>query len=156
MTGRSLVAKITTTENKVVKSDTYHVTYGTALSSCLGPLLFLLFCNDVHLLPIYSRIILFADDTTLLFSHKNIKLLKYALEHNMSLQMSWYKANKLPLNINKTVLLKYWPDGKCFDVEIEGVQITNKSHTKFLGIHVDKCLTWKEQANKVINRINLH
>ena len=127
LTGRSLVAKLTTTENKVVKSDTYHITYDTAQGSCLGPLLFLLFCNDVHLLPTYSRIILFTDDTTLLFSHKNIKFLKYALEYNMSLLMSWYKANKLSLNINKTVLIKYWPDGKCFDVEIEGVQIKMKT-----------------------------
>ena len=60
-------------ENKTVKSDFYNITYGTAQGSCLGPLLFILFTYDIHLLPTYSRIILFADDTTLFSQHKNLQ-----------------------------------------------------------------------------------
>lgn len=62
---RSLVCKLNTVENKMIKSDFYNIPYGTAQGSCLGPLLFILFTNDIHLLPIYSRIILFTDVTTL-------------------------------------------------------------------------------------------
>ena len=82
---RTLVAKLTTIDNKIVQSDSYDITYGTAQGSCLGPLLFILFCNDVQLLQTYSKIIVFADKTTLLYSHKNIKFLRYALEHDMLL-----------------------------------------------------------------------
>ena len=55
-----------------MKSDIYNITYGTAQGSCLGPLLFILFTNDIHLLTTYSRIILFADDTTLIIFNQSI------------------------------------------------------------------------------------
>ena len=67
---RKLHCKINTAENKSVKSDLFNITYGTAQGSCLGPLLFILFTNDIHLLPIYSRLILFVDDTTIFSHHK--------------------------------------------------------------------------------------
>ena len=103
---RKLVCRLTTNTG-VIRSVIFDITYGTAQGSCLGPLLFILFCNDIQLRPTYSKIILFADDTTLLYSHKNFKFLKYALEHNMALLSNWYRANKLSLNVHNTVLLKF-------------------------------------------------
>ena len=50
----NLVSKLNTAENKTVKSDMYNVTYGTAQGSCLGSLSFILFSNDIHLLPTFS------------------------------------------------------------------------------------------------------
>ena len=78
-----------------------------------------------------------------MFNHKNVKFLKYPLGHDMSILTEWYQANKLSLNINKTVLIKFWTDEKNFDIKVDGVNIVNSSHTKFLGIMVDDCLTWK-------------
>ena len=52
-----------------VTSDNYTVTYGTAQGSCLGPLLFILFCNDIHLVTEHCNVILFVDDTALYYSH---------------------------------------------------------------------------------------
>ena len=153
---RTLVCKLNTANNKTVRSETYDITYGTAQGSCLGPFLFILFCNDIHLLPTYSKIILFADNTTLLYSHKNLKFPKYALEHNMALLMEWYKANKLSLNVNKTVLLKFWPERKSLDINANGVTITNEDHTKFLGVLLDDCLTWKDHSNMVLNKVQIN
>ena len=90
---RKVVTKLTMIDNQTVKSMTYDITYGTAHGSCLGPLLFILLCNDIQLLPMYNKIILFADDTTLINSHKNQQFLKYTLEHDMMLLSEWYKAN---------------------------------------------------------------
>ena len=140
LTNQTLVTKLTTNENKVVKSSYYNITCGTAQGSCLGPLLFILFCNDIHRLPTYSKIILFANDTTLLYLHRYIKFLRYALKHDMSLLMCWYKANKLFFNLGKTVLLKYWPDATGFNIMIDGVEIKNKKYTKFLAIFIDDCI----------------
>ena len=84
LNGRKLVCRLMT-DTGAVRSGTFDIMYGTAQGSCLGPLLFILFCNDIQLIPTYSKIILFADDTTLLYSHKNLKFLKYALEHDMAL-----------------------------------------------------------------------
>ena len=69
LTNRSLVSKITS-GNVITRSDSYDIMYGTAQVSCLGPLLFILFCNDIYLLPTFSKIILFVDDTTLVNSAK--------------------------------------------------------------------------------------
>ena len=154
LNGRTLVTRLTTNENKAVRSETYNITCGTAQGSCLGPLLFIIFCNDIHLLPTYSRIIMFADDTTLIYSHKNIKFLKYALEHDMSILNEWYRVNSL--NVNKTVLLKFWPDGKAFDAEVDGTHIVNSNHTKFLGLMVHDCLTWRQHVNAVMNRVKIN
>ena len=85
---RSLVAKIMTGPNTIVKSESYKITYGATQGSCLGPLLFILFMNDIHLLPVYSNIILFTDDTTIFNSHKSLKFLKYKLEHDLLLIMN--------------------------------------------------------------------
>ena len=72
LTNRSLIAKVQTSENTVTKSDNFAISYSTAQRSCLGPLLFILFTNDIQLLPTFSSIILFADDTTLFNSAKMI------------------------------------------------------------------------------------
>ena len=63
--GRSLVAKIQTSSNIITYSEKFDISFGTAQGSCLGPLLFLIFIHDVHYLDLYSKLILFADDTTL-------------------------------------------------------------------------------------------
>ena len=110
LTNRSLVSKITTPGNVITRSESYDIMYGTAQGSCLGPLLFILFCNDIYLLPTFSKIILFVDDTTLVNSAKNVNFLRYTLEHDMSLLIDWYKVNQLSLNISKTVLIKFWPN----------------------------------------------
>ena len=107
---RYLRAKVQTNDKKITKSQSYDITYGTAQGSCLSPLLFSLFINDIYLLPTFSTIILFADDMSILNSAKNLKFLKYTMEHDMILLSDWYKANQLSLNIDKTVLLKFWPN----------------------------------------------
>ena len=153
LSDRMLVCRLNTSNYGTVKSGTFDISYGTAQGSCLGPLLFILFCNDIQLLPTYLKIILSADDTTLLYSHKNVKFLKYALEHDMALLSEWYKANKLSLNVYKTVLLKFWPEGKSLNINIEGVPLVNERHVKFLGVWLDNCLTWKEHSNTVLNKV---
>ena len=159
LSNRSLKAKIQTADHEIIRSDNFDISYGTAQGSCLGLLLFIIFMNDIYLLPTFSKIILFVDDTTLINSSKNVHFLKYSLEHDMSILTDWYHANQLSLNVNKTVLIKFWPESKPFTVKIGDVELKNSNSTKFLGVTVDECLTWnvhvgnlhsKIQANKML------
>ena len=84
-----------------MKSDKYDITYGTAQGSCLRPLLLIIFMNNIHLLPLYSRVILFADDTTIFNSHSSSKYLRYMMEQDLNLMTDWFCANKLSLNLDK-------------------------------------------------------
>ena len=154
LTNCSLVSKITTPGNVITRSDSYDITYGTAQGSCLSPLLFILFCNDIYLLPTFSKIILFADDTTLVNSTKNVNFLRYTLEHDMSLLIDWYKVNQLSLDISKTVLIKFWPNNdKEFQIKIGQADVINQTHTKFLGVIIDDHLTWPEHCNTLHNKL---
>ena len=77
LNNRRLICKINTAENTNIKSDHFNIMYGTSQGSCLGPLSFILFTNDIHLLSTYSRIILFVDDTTIFSHHRSKPFLKY-------------------------------------------------------------------------------
>ena len=138
---------------KITKSQSYDITYGTAQGSCLSPLLFNLFINDIYLLPTFSTIILFADDMSILNSAKNLKFLKYTMEHDMILLSEWYKANQLSLNIDKTVLSKFWPN-EPFVLKVGDTTLENSPNTKFLGVIVDDCLSWKDHCDYLYSKLN--
>ena len=118
--GRTLIAKVSTSKENTTKSTPFHSTYGTAQSSCLGPLLFIMFSNDMHLLPIYGHLILFADDTTLINHHQNPRFLDHATQHDMAILHDWFKANQLSLNLSKSALMKFWPGDTKYDIVLEG------------------------------------
>ena len=151
---RKLVAKITTSPNKVTKSDVFDITYGAAQGSCLGLLLFIVFVNDIHHLPLYGNIILFADDTTILNCSKSKGYLKYIMEYDLQQLQSWFNANKLLLNISKMVSIKFWHDEGPLDITLNDEPIPMVNTTKFLGVYIDKTLSWHHHANHVIEKLN--
>ena len=77
------------------------VEYGTAQGSCLGPLIFISFCNDIYKNIQESNILLFADDKTLNYSNSNIDCLYWIISHELNLFFDWFKPNKLSLNLGK-------------------------------------------------------
>ena len=76
------------------------IEYGAPQGSC--PLLFLIFANDLYHVLQHISCILFADDTTIYHSHKNLRYLKWIIEEDLKQLMDWLKAIKLTLNLNKT------------------------------------------------------
>ena len=154
LSGRRLTAKVTTRPGHITYSDTYDITYGTAQGSCLGPLLFIIFCNDIQQLPLIGSLILFADDTMLSHSHKNINYLEFALKHDMGLLLDWFHANKLTLNLNKTVMMQFWPGkGRQVKLSIENHEIPMVEHTKFLGVHIDNKLEWNVHTRLLVQKL---
>ena len=71
----------TVSDPRETTSEDYQVKYGTPQGSCLGPLIFLLFVNDLHLNLHDSDCIQFADDTTLVFRHRNLEYLHFCVEN---------------------------------------------------------------------------
>ena len=154
--GRSLVTKINEDKGrgKLVKSNSFDIEFGTVQGSCLGPLLFLVFVNDIQLLNLYSSLILFADDMNLISSHRNRRFLYYQMLHDMEILITWFKYNKLSLNLGKSVLMKFWEDTTNDEnFAINGMVIPEVTNTKFLGTFIDNELNWNIHVNQLYNKI---
>ena len=161
LTDRELRAKCTTAEqSKPEYSETELVKIGTLQGSCLGPLIFLLFCNDLYLNLDLCKGILFADDMTIYNSHQNLRYLKWSVEHDLSILLDWFKANQLSMNSTKSVGMLFSNNRKLKidEITVNDTYIKMVSHTKFLGIWIDKNLTWHEHISHVHQKIqrNLH
>ena len=149
---RSLVTKVNTSPHTTIKSDRYHITHGTAQGSCLGPLLLIIFVNDIHHLPIYGKLILFADDTTLFNSSKSLQYLRFTLDHDLCVLVDWFKANKLSLNFSKTVAMHFWNKDSKLQLRIDNYEIPIVNSTKFLGVHIDNFLKWDIHINNMLDK----
>ena len=112
-----------------------------------------IFCNDIHLLPLYGHLILFADNTTLINSQKTDGLLHFMMEHDSRILSEWFKANQLSLNISKMVLMQFWPIHSRWDIKIDGQAIPNVNEHKFLGVHINNKLNWNKHISMLYNKL---
>ena len=87
--------------NQSCDSEYKNVTCGVPKGSILGPLLFILYVNDITNTTSLPENILFADDTTLLFSHPDISSKINSINMELDEISNWFKTNKLPVNASK-------------------------------------------------------
>jgi len=143
-------------------SPTSVIKCGVPQGSILGPLLFLLYIND---LPSYSpnlHFIMFADDTNIIYSNKDPNLLESTLNNELKIISDWFKLNKLSLNIKKTNIMIFRNKHSCISspniiITIDDKEIEHVKATKFLGILIDDDLSWKSHTShvtKIVSKYN--
>ena len=138
-------------------SDLERIEIGVPQGSILGPLLFLLYIND---LPNASNFFvkLFADDTFLSLSSQNFDDLKKKTNSEMKKVYSWLIANKLTLNVKKSKFMiiskRKGVNTNCFKLKINGVSLEKCSSYKYLGLLIDDGLTWKEHVKHVCQKLS--
>ena len=146
LTDRKLRVKCRTISS--ISSQTsreYSVEYGTPQGSSLGPLIFLIFVNDLHLHLHDAECVQFADDTTLLFRHKNIHYLRFCIESELAQIQDWFNANKLTLNVSKCSYLLFTSNShrnNNFNLSLNNVSIPPVRSAKLLGTWIDDRLAW--------------
>lgn len=138
------------------KSKNCPITCGVPQGSVLGPVLFLLYVNDIANVSKLLKCILFADDTTLFYAGKNINDVLQVVEYEFGKIMRWFNANILSLNISKTKFMIFSCINKDFDAAllVQGVQIERTHEFKFLGVVIDEQLTWKFHIDHVKSRVS--
>ena len=143
------------------KSSLLNIVCGVPQGSILGPLLFLPYIND---LPQASKLldpIMFADDTNLFFSGKDIHSLFDTVNNELSNISKWFNSNKLSLNANKTKYTFFHKSRQRDDVplvlpklKINNVVIERVDHIKFLGVLFDENLTWNNHISLIENKLS--
>ena len=134
------------------------ITCGVPQGSILGPLLFLLYVNDIVEVSSVLLPILYADDTSLFLIGKNINVLIHNMNNELAKVLQWLNCNKLSLNIRKSQYIVF-RSIKNYPNEINTVKINNQTlnkvkSTKFLGVNFDEFLNWAEHINTVKTKIS--
>ena len=132
------------------------VEYGVPQGSCLGPLLFLIFINDMPLSSMKLIIKLFADDSLLFVSGKNFDEIKNILKNELPKIQNWFSSNKLTINPSKT---EYMINGRVqnenlFDIFLNDTPLSKTNSVKYLGVFIDDQLNWRTHIESLEKKLS--
>lgn len=129
------------------QSNMLKISCGVPQGSVLGPMLFLLYINDIALCVKDGSMVLFADDTSYLFSDKDVISLTEQLQIRINKLVEWFDDNRLHINNDKSVFIHFTPRTNelnlSYLLKIHGKSIMQVQSTKFLGLHINNSLNWE-------------
>ena len=142
------------------KTEMANISCGVPQGSILGPLLFLIYVNDLKSSSKILNPIMFADDTNLFYSHKNIKSLFDMMNKELKHISEWFRANKLSLNASKMRYTFFHKLQIADDIPLQlpplwinNILIKREYSLKFLGVILDENLSWKSHIKLLENKI---
>ena len=131
------------------------VLLGVPQGSILGPLLFILYVNDLGNISDLAKFYLFADDTAILIKGKNLELLQTKINQLLPLVTKWFHSNRLSLNVLKTHYQLYsMTPSVDLNVYLDGGKIERRECVKYLGVYVDENLKWHSHIAGVVKVIS--
>ena len=142
-----------------VSSGLLPLTTGVPQGSVLGPLLFLLYINDLPSATSLLRVVLFADDSNLVVRGKDPTTLSNIMTAELANISDWFSANRLLLNPSKTKLIVF-RSRKCRKdltapaVFLNGVELQQTTNESFLGVQLDETMKWYEHTCKLANNLS--
>ena len=139
-----------------VSSEVLGITCGVPQGSVLGPLLFLIYINDLPNISDKLQFFLFADDTNIYFDSENLALIERVVNEELKKLSLWLNVNRLALNVGKTNFVIFRAN-KPLDHNVTLIMnkkaLEQKDHVKYLGVLVDEHLNWNYHTSHVAKKI---
>ena len=140
----------------VFNSDYKTVKYAVRQVSILGPLLFLIFVNDLNTAIRISETFHFADDTCLLNIKDTVKKINKLVHKDRKFLIQWMHANKISLNVAKTAVIIFRTKKNQLDFDLTlklcGENLQTSSYLKYLGLLLEDYLDWSPRINHLSHK----
>ena len=150
---------LVTIEN--ITSNAGNLSCGVPQGSILGPLLFLIYVNDMPGAINFSELFLYADDSCIVFQDKSVKIIENKLLEDFSNLCDWFVDNKLSIHFgeDKTKSILFGVNRKLkkvddFTITYGETEIKRHSKVTYLGCILDETLSGESMALKVISKVN--
>ena len=133
-------------------SDCKLITSGVPQGSVLGPILFLIYINDITYLNISGKISLFADDTCITWNDTDAASLQLNISSDLVKIKAWSDSNLLCFNVDKTVVLSY--KGDLQPLLLRDSLIKRVESVKFLGLSINDNLKWSVHIDTLTKKLS--
>lgn len=133
------------------------ISRGVPQGSVIGPILFLIYINDICNASSKFKFTIYADDTSLLIADKDINSLHSNINLELNLVHQWIKSNNLKLNVSKTNYILFQNrslNNVMPHIQLQGETLTQMNCTKFLGVLIDEHLNWKFHIDEVCLKVS--
>ena len=143
-----------------VVSEQCRVLSGDLQGSILGPLLFVIFVNDLPSVFSKCQVLMYADDTVILYyASKTVPEIEQILTNEFACLCQWLLDNNLFLNVKKTECLLFGTAPRLskvndFTVMTGNYVLRRVVEFKYLGVVLDECLNWKAQTSAVFSKVS--
>jgi hypothetical protein len=126
--------------------------------SILGPLLFIIYVNDLPcVINHFARPVIYADDTSVLVTAKNLKYLQIKVNSTLYHISDWFSSNGLILNMEKTNIIKFYSNHFQNNIQQSAFKVNTIKEViniKLLGLELDNNINWKHHVAKILPKLS--
>ena len=131
---------------------------GVPQGSVLGPLLFLIFIDDLPAVCKKLKFYLFADDTNIYYESDSLDRLERTMNKELRKFDKWLTTNRLALNVDKSQFVLFHSSSNIphrkIRIKIKNKRITEENDVKFLGVLLDSTLSWKPHITELSKKLS--
>ncbi len=140
-------------------SEDSSVSVGVPQGSILGPFLFLIYVNDISFEVKNSSCNLYADDSIIYLSDNDSNVVQNKLQADLNNVFNWLKRNRLSINTKKSGVMsvhkgKKFVNNDDLSLYLDNDTLTNNEYVKYLGVQIDKSLSWSKHVQEVYNKLS--